>query len=273
MISNVNNQINNLPELIILLILPFTFLILVTKINLILIMNYQKKSHKKDLLEETNLIYKKVLLITFQILIIILNQKVNNIFWTQLMPFLSLILFLQFIISCNFLVKNNKKNKIPNNTSSFSFMILIAIIFIQFLVISWKIHNLLFTNINNFIAITMIYSVFILFIYKLFNQNFLVIKYLITETYQILVNKKNDKLIKVKKSLTIAPKPIAVANLWEFVHWKTNQTDELNKINKNKKTIKEQFILFVIACLNLTNKNITKLQKIIINGWKTSLIE
>gem|GEM_PF-6321130 len=43
MISNLNNQINNLPELMLLLILPFSFLILVVKINLTLITNYQKK--------------------------------------------------------------------------------------------------------------------------------------------------------------------------------------------------------------------------------------
>ncbi len=203
MITNLNNEINTLPQLMLLLILPFVFLILVVKINLILITNYQKKTNKKNLLDKTNLIYEKILLITFQILIIILNKQVNNLFWSQLMPFLSLILFLQFIICFSFLVKKNQKNKMTNNVSNFSFMILIAIIFGQFLVISWKLQNLLFTNINNFIGISMIYSIFIVFVYKIFKQNLLVIKYLIVKTYQILINKKDHELKKVKKSLTI----------------------------------------------------------------------
>gem|GEM_PF-1549727 len=49
----------------------------------------------------------------------------------------------------------------------------------------------------------MIYSIFIIFVYKIFKQNLLVIKHLISETYKILVNKKNQELNKVKKSLTI----------------------------------------------------------------------
>lgn len=270
MINNLNNQINNLPELILLLILPFAFLILVVKINLFLITNYQKKTNKKKLLDKTNLIYEKILLITFQILIIILNKQVNNIFWSQLMPFLSLILFLQFIMCFSFLVKKNQKDKITNNFANFSFMILITIIFGQFLVISWKLQTLLFANINNFIGISIIYSIFIIFVYKILKQNLLVIKYLIRETYQILIKKKDTELNKVKKSLTIwqnSSSSLEITNLWDFTNCSTNQSDELSNFNK------KQFILFIIACINLTNKNIAKLQKIIINGWKISLIE
>jgi len=189
-------------------------------------------------------------------------------------PFLSLILFLQFIICFTFLVKKNQKNKMTNNISNFSFMILIIIIFGQFIIISWKLQNLLFTNINNFIGITMIYSIFIIFVYKIFKQNLLVIKHLISETYKILVNKKNQELNKVKKSLTIwETSPPGVTNLWDFTNRSNNQDEVNNPFNENKKTIKTQLILFIIACINHTNKNITKLQKIIINGWKISLIE
>jgi len=274
MISNLNNQINNLPELMLLLILPFSFLILVVKINLTLITNYQKKHWKKNYLDKTNLVYEKILLISFQVLIIILNKQINNIFLSQLVPFLSLILFLQFIICFTFLVKKNQKNKMTNNISNFSFMILIIIIFGQFIIISWKLQNLLFTNINNFIGITMIYSIFIIFVYKIFKQNLLVIKHLISETYKILVNKKNQELNKVKKSLTIwEASPPGVTNLWDFTNRSNNQDEANNPFNENKKTIKTQLILFIIACINHTNKNITKLQKIIINGWKISLIE
>lgn len=272
MINNFSKQINNLPELILLLILPFVFLILVIKINLILMTNYQKKTNKKKLLDNTNLIYEKILLITFQILIIILNKQIDNLFWSQIMPFLSLILFLQFIICFNFLTKKSQKSEIENNISNFGFMILIAIIIGQFLIISWNLRNLIFTNIVNFIGISFIYSIFILFTYKIFKQNLLVIKYLTSETYQILINKKNTELNKVNKSLAYS-KAISITNLWNFDNWKNNQTDELKQFNKNKKIIKEQFILFIINCINILNKNITKFQKIIINGWKISLVE
>ncbi|MDQ7982796.1 MAG: hypothetical protein REH79_01075 [Spiroplasma sp.] len=273
MINNFNQQINNLWQLIILLILPFTLLILITKINLILTANYQQKSHKKNLLAETNLTYEKIVLISFQVVLLVLNQKFTNIFWNQLMPFLSLILLLQFIISFSFLVKSNKKNKLTPSSSNLSFIILIAIIFGQFLMISWKIHNLLLTNTNNTIFVIIIYSIFTLFIFCLFNENFLVIKYLIIETYHILINKKNDELIKVKKSLTIYSKTKAIATLWNFANWKKQQTNEIENLNNNKNTIKQQFVLFIIAWINLGKKNIIKLQKIIINGWKISLIE
>lgn len=261
---------NNLIQFAALLIFPLTIFILRTKFKYFFNTSFKIRDKKINNLEGS-LSLEKFLITFFQALIIILNQNLDQ--KTALISNLTfaLILILHTIICFSFLIKKNEKIKFWNNLYNIKFIILITILASQLLFLSWQFHNIVLTKHNNLIWIIMFYGIFLFFTYKVFNQALSILKYLIFNTFKILISKKsNNFYFNQKNILNFYSKTQAIANLWTFET--LTQTKEINK-EKINKIIKENWILFIIAWRNLFNSNIIKTQKIIINGWKISLIE
>lgn len=264
-------SLNNLTQFIALLVLPLTVLILSTKTKFYFTDSVAKRNKKINNSEANNLTLEKIIIIIFQFVILLLNRKTNlitNIAYALTLP-------LHVIICCSFLIKSNEKIKIWNNFFNIKFIVLITIIATQLLFISWEFHNIAFASDNNFIWIIMFYSIFFLMAFKIINQALLIIKYLIFNTYKILISKQNDNFyFNQKKIFNFYAKTEAISALWNFDNLKNAKEMNLtNPDEKNQKIVKHNWILFLIACNNLLCNNIIKTQKNIINGWKNSLVE
>ncbi|MGL5268854.1 MAG: hypothetical protein ACRC8P_03775 [Spiroplasma sp.] len=258
------------------------FMTLVAIISVILILNnktksyfnasFKKRNKKVDSFEATNLTLEKIVIICLQVLILPLHKQTNSII-SHL--YFTLILLLHLIICISFLIKTNEKIKIWNNLFNLKFIILITIICSQLLFLTWELHKILFANNSNFLWIIIFHSIFLFMTFKVGNQTLLLFKYLIFSTCKILITKKSDNFyFNQKKIFTFYSKMEAITNLWNFKNLKTTKEMNLTNIKeKSKKIIKNNLIIFIIACNNLFSKNIIKTQKHIINGWKNSLIE
>lgn len=258
-------SVNSLIQFITLLVLPLAILFLSTKIKTYFNDSLAKRNKKVNNIEASNLTMEKLTIIIFQLIIIMLNCHTNLI--TNVAY--ALILLLHIAICCSFLIKNNEKIKIWNNFFNAKFITLITIISVQVLFISWEFHNIVFLGNSHFLWIIIFYCIFFFISFKIGNQVFLITKYLMLNTFKILIANQNGK-----KSFNFYAKTEAIAILWNFAHLK--DIKEMNTTNldeKNQKIIKANWILFLIACKNLLCKNIIKTQKIIINGWKSSLVE
>ncbi|MBE4703943.1 hypothetical protein [Spiroplasma platyhelix] len=264
-------SLNNLTQFIALLILPLTILILSTKIKFYFNDSVAKRNKKINNSEANNLTLEKLTIIIFQFIILFLNQKTNLITNVAF----GLILPLHIIICFSFLIKSNEKIKIWNNLFNIKFIILITIIASQLLFVSWQFQNIVFSSNNHFIWIIMFYSTFCFMSFKVGNQALLITKYLILNSYRILICKQNDNFyFNQKKIFNLYSKTEAITTLWNFENLKN--TKEMNLTNPNEKSqkiVKNNWILFLIGCNNLLCKNIIKTQKIFINGWKISITE
>lgn len=263
-------SLNNVTQLIVLTI-PLAILILSTQIKFYLNLSLTKRNKKINNIEANNLTLEKMTIIIFQFLILFLNQKTNlitNVAFALILP-------LHIIICLSFLLKNNEKIKIWNNFFNVKFILLINIIAAQLLFISWQFHNIAFANDNHFIWIITFYSFFFILLIKLCNQAVMIIKYLIFNSFKILTSKKSDNFYFNQKEIAnFYVKAEAISNLWTFANLKNvTEIDFTNPEEKSNKIIKTNWILYLIASNNLLCKNIIKTQKIIINGWKISLVE
>lgn len=263
--------INNLTQIIALLILPLTLLLSNSKIKSYFNASFAQRNKKINNIEANNLTLEKSIIIIFQILILILNKKTTLISTITV----ALILFLHLIICSSFLITSNEKIKIWNNLFNIKFIILITIICSQLLFISWQFHNIIFIRNNSFFWIIIFNSIFLYMIVKLCNQALLISNYLLSNTFKILTSKKSDNFyFNQKKIYNFYSKTEAISNLWNFENLKHSKELNLtNKKGKQQKIIKDSWIIFIISCTNLFCKNIIKTQKIIINGWKNSLVE
>lgn len=262
---------NNLTQFIALLIFPLTIFILRTKVKFYFSDSFNKRNKKINNIEVNNLTLEKIIIIVFQFLIIILNSKTSAI---ANISFL-LILILHTIICFSFLSKSNEKIKFWNSIANLKFIILITIISSQLLFISWQFHNIIFAKDNNFILIISFYIIFFLMTYKVFNQALLITKYLIFNSLKILITKKSENFyFNQKKIFNFYSKTQTISTLWNFENLKQSKEMNISNIEeKSQKIIKTNLIIFLIGLINLFFKNIIKTQKIIINGWKISLVE
>lgn len=258
-------SVNSLIQFIALLVLPLTILFLSTKTKTYFNDSLAKRNKKVNNIDASNLTMEKLTIITFQLIILILNRHTNlitNVAYALILP-------LHIAICCSFLIKSNEKIKIWNNFFNAKFIILITIISVQILFISWEFHNIVFSGNSHFLWIIIFYCIFFFTTFKVGNQVFLITRYLMVNTLKILVAKQNDK-----KSFNFYAKTEAIATLWNFDRLKNiKEMSKTNVDEKKQKIIKTNLILFLIACKNLLCKNIIKTQKIIINGWKSSLVE
>lgn len=272
-------SIFNLIQAMTLALLMSVILILNNKTNSYF--NASTKKRKKTFfkkinnIETNNLTLEKIIIISLQFLILFFHIKTNSNNLIISYFYFTLILLLHLIICISFLIKTNEKIKIWNNLFNLKFIIFITIICAQLLFLTWKLHNILFANSSNFFWIITFYSIFLLILFKVGSQTLLVFKYLIFNTFKILLTKKRDNFyFNQKKIFNFYSKVDAITNLWNFENLKnTKQMNLTNLKEKTKKIIRNNLIIFIIACKNLFNSNIIKTKKHIINGWKNSLIE
>lgn len=264
-------NLNTWIKLTTLVVLSLIILILSSKIKIYFNFSFLKRNKKINNTEINNLTLEKIIIIFFQILILVLNYTtilISKITCT-------LILLFHFIICLSFFIKKNKKIKIWNNFLTIKLIVLITIICCQFLFLSWQIHNIMNLKYNNFLWIIIFYIIFLSMTYTIFNQSWLISKYLIFNTIKVLTAKKVENFyFNQKKIISFYSKVKYIINLWNFENLKKSK--EMNIINikeKSKKIIKTNWIIFIISYNNLLYKNIIKTQKNIINGWKNSLIE
>lgn len=274
-------SINNFEQLVLFFGLPILLLLLIMKFSILITINFHKNTRNNNkLISKTKTIVSQFSLwILAQICLLLLPIKelsINiNLFDLNTLPVLTIISFLHLALCFSFL--SNKHNQIIK-TVRFTFVVIIIFaIVIQFNLTMIKLSLATVTNLMTLITLVFFYYMLLFCTSKIFGNNLLTLFILIKKTCYIIITKTPlPTIINDQQPVKIYSKAKLILLTWKFEKQNNNNCNDINAITNEQLlivTYKKSLTYFILNKLVTTTRKTIQDLKILINGWKRSVIQ